>query len=110
MDLGLTGKIALVLGSTAGLGRASAEALAAEGASVVVVGRRRELVDELASSLPSAAGVVADLTEPDAPQRIGAAAREAFGRVDVLVLNGGGDPLGRVRLGEVGDDAGRGGE
>lgn len=45
MDLGLTGKIALVLGSTAGLGRASAEALAAEGASVVVVGRRRELVD-----------------------------------------------------------------
>ena len=94
MDLGLTGKIALVLGSTAGLGRASAEALAAEGASVVVVGRRRELVDELASSLPSAAGVVADLTEPDAPQRIAAAAREAFGRVDVLVLNGGGPPPG----------------
>ena len=94
MELGLTGKSALVLGSTAGLGRASAEALAAEGASVVVVGRRRELVDELASSLPAAAGVVADLTEPDAPQRIAAAAREAFGRVDVLVLNGGGPPPG----------------
>jgi 3-oxoacyl-[acyl-carrier protein] reductase len=94
MDLGLNGKVALVLGSTAGLGRASAEALAAEGAHVVVVGRRRELVDELAAALPSAAGVVADLTEPGAPQRIAAAAREAFGRVDVLVLNGGGPPPG----------------
>jgi 3-oxoacyl-[acyl-carrier protein] reductase len=94
MDLGLNSKVALVLGSTGGLGRASAEALAAEGASVVVVGRRKELVDELAASLPSAAGVVADLTEPGAPQRIAEAAREAFGRVDVLVLNGGGPPPG----------------
>jgi 3-oxoacyl-[acyl-carrier protein] reductase len=94
MDLGLNGKVALVLGSTAGLGRASAEALAAEGAHVVVVGRRQELVDDLAASLPSAAGLVADLTEPGAPQRIAAAAREAFGRVDVLVLNGGGPPPG----------------
>ncbi len=58
MDLGLTGKVALVLGSTAGLGRASAEALAAEGAHVVVVGRRRELVDELCESLPASTGVV----------------------------------------------------
>ena len=48
MDLGLTGKVAVVLGSTSGLGRASAEALAAEGAHVVVVGRRKELVDEVA--------------------------------------------------------------
>ena len=44
--------------------------------------------------MPSAAGVVADLTEPGAPQRIADAAREAFGRVDVLVLNGGGPPPG----------------
>ena len=44
MDLGLTGRVAVVLGSTAGLGRASAEALAAEGAHIVVVGRRAEQV------------------------------------------------------------------
>ena len=48
----------------------------------------------LAAALPSAAGVVADLTEAGAPQRIADAAREAFGRVDVLVLNGGGPPPG----------------
>jgi 3-oxoacyl-[acyl-carrier protein] reductase len=94
MDLGLNGKVALVLGSTAGLGRASAEALAAEGAHVVVVGRRRELVDELAGSLPSATGVVADLSDADAPATIAAAAREVRGSVDVLVLNGGGPPPG----------------
>jgi 3-oxoacyl-[acyl-carrier protein] reductase len=94
MDLGLTGKVTVVLGSTSGLGRASAEALAAEGAHVVVVGRRKELVDEVAAALPSAIGVVADLAEPDAPARIAEAAREAFGRVDVLVLNGGGPAPG----------------
>jgi 3-oxoacyl-[acyl-carrier protein] reductase len=90
MDLGIAGRTALVLGATSGLGRATSEALAAEGAHVVVVGRRQELVDELAATLPSAAGVVADLTEPGAPERIVAEAEEAFGGIDVLVLNGGG--------------------
>jgi 3-oxoacyl-[acyl-carrier protein] reductase len=94
MDLGLTGKVALVLGSTAGLGRASAEALAAEGAHVVVAGRRAELVEELAGALPSAAGVVVDLTDPDASTTLVARAVEAFGPVDVVVLNGGGPPPG----------------
>jgi len=90
MDLGIAGRTALVLGATSGLGRATSEALAAEGAHVVVVGRRQQLVEELAASLPSAAGVVADLTEPGAPERIVAEAEEAFGGIDVLVLNGGG--------------------
>ena len=94
MDLGLTGKVALVLGSTAGLGRASAEALASEGAHVVVVGRRAELVDALVESLPSAAGVVADVTDPDAPALLVNRAREQFGEVDIVVLNGGGPPPG----------------
>jgi 3-oxoacyl-[acyl-carrier protein] reductase len=94
MDLGLTGKVAVVLGSTSGLGRASAESLAAEGAHVVVVGRRAELVDSVSAALPSAVGVTADLLEPGAPARIAAAARGAFGRVDVLVLNGGGPKPG----------------
>lgn len=94
MDLGLSGRVAVVLGSTSGLGRACAESLAAEGAHVVVVGRRAELVESVAAGLPSAVGVTADLLEPDAPARIAAAAREAFGRVDVLVLNGGGPKPG----------------
>jgi 3-oxoacyl-[acyl-carrier protein] reductase len=94
MELGLTGKVAVVLGSTSGLGRASAEALSSEGARVVVVGRRQELVDQAAGSLPSAIGVVADIGEPGAPGRIAAAAHEAFGRIDVLVLNGGGPTPG----------------
>jgi 3-oxoacyl-[acyl-carrier protein] reductase len=94
MDLGLTGKVAVVLGSTSGLGRACAVSLAAEGAHVVVVGRRSELVDALAAELPSALGITADLLEKDAPARIAAAARDAFGRVDVLVLNGGGPEPG----------------
>lgn len=105
MDLGLSGRVAVVLGSTSGLGRATAEALAAEGANVVVVGRRAELVDELAASLPSATGVVADLQEPHAPARIAAAARDAYGRVDVLVLNGGGPKPGRAE--ELGADDAR---
>lgn len=94
MDLGLTGKVALVLGSTAGLGRASAEALAAEGAHVVVVGRRAELVDALVASLPSATGVVADVTDPDSPALLVNRAREELGEVDIVVLNGGGPPPG----------------
>lgn len=94
MDLGLTDKVALVLGSTAGLGRATAEALAAEGAHVVVVGRRPELVEAVAESLPSAVGVVADLTHPETPATLAARAEEAFGPVDVLVLNGGGPSPG----------------
>ncbi|MGA9747714.1 MAG: SDR family oxidoreductase [Nocardioides sp.] len=94
MDLGLTGKVALVLGSTSGLGRASAEALAAEGAHVVVVGRRQELVDELTGALSAATGVVADLTAPDAVDTVVSAARAVTGAVDVLVLNGGGPPPG----------------
>lgn len=94
MDLGLTGKVALVLGSTGGLGRASAEALAAEGAHVVIAGRRAELVAEIARSLPSATGVVVDLADPEATVILVNRAREQFGEVDIVVLNGGGPPPG----------------
>jgi 3-oxoacyl-[acyl-carrier protein] reductase len=96
MDLGLEGRVAVVLGSTSGLGRATAQALADEGAHVVIVGRRAAVTEEVASGLPSSVGVVADITEPDAPERIARAAREAFGRIDVLVLNGGGPPPGEA--------------
>jgi len=104
MNLGLTDRVALVLGSTSGLGWASAEALAAEGARVVVVGRRADLVEERAASLPEATGVVADLTDPGAATAVVSAAREAYGQVDVVVLNGGG-PAPSTALDFSSDDA-----
>lgn len=90
MDTGLRGRTALVPGSSAGIGLAVARALAAEGANVVLAGRRGDLVRAEAARLPSAVGVEIDLTVADAPAALVAAAREAFGEVDVAVLNGGG--------------------
>jgi 3-oxoacyl-[acyl-carrier protein] reductase len=94
MDLGINGRTAVVLGATSGIGAAIADGLAAEGANVVLVGRDETRVADRAASLPSAVGVAADLTDPDAPARIAGAARDAFGAVDILVLNGGGPPPG----------------
>ena len=94
MDLGLSGKVALVTGSTSGLGLASAKALSAEGASVVISGRRREIAEREAAALPSAIGIEADLTHPDTPQRLVDATIEAFGGIDVLVGSTGGPTPG----------------
>lgn len=94
MDLGLTGRCAVVCASTGGLGEAIARALAAEGASVVVSGRRGDRAKEIAAELPSAVGVEVDLTSPDGPAELVAAAGAAFGEVDVLVLNGPGPKPG----------------
>lgn len=89
MDFGLRGRGALICASTAGLGRATAEALAAEGARVVISGRRADLAGEIAAALPGAVAVPADLTEPGAAPRLAAAAREQLGaEIDILVLNG----------------------
>jgi 3-oxoacyl-[acyl-carrier protein] reductase len=94
MDLGINGRTAVVIGATSGLGSAIAEGLAVEGANVVVVGRDAGRAKQRAASLASAVGVGADVTHPDAASRIAAAAREAFGPVDILVLNGGGPKPG----------------
>jgi 3-oxoacyl-[acyl-carrier protein] reductase len=94
MDTGLTGRTALVPGSTSGLGLATARLLAAEGAHVVLAGRRGDVAEAEAAALPSAIGVEVDLTDPGAPARLVEAATSAFGGVDVLVLNSGGPPPG----------------
>lgn len=96
MDLGLTGRTAIVCASTSGLGEATARALAAEGARVVVSGRRGERAAEIAAELPEAVGVGVDLTTPDGPETLVAAATEAFGPADVIVLNSGGPPPSRA--------------
>lgn len=93
MDLGIRDRVALVTGASSGLGRAAAAALAAEGARVVVVARRGELLDDFVKSCGNGArALVADIGEPDVPQRAVDLALREFGRLDILVANGGGPP------------------
>jgi 3-oxoacyl-[acyl-carrier protein] reductase len=92
MDTGLHGKTVLVPGSTSGLGLACARAFAGEGANVVLAGRRGDLAEKEAAALPSAVGIAVDITDDDAPRQLFDTAVEAFGAVDVLVLNSGGPP------------------
>ena len=87
MDLGLDGRVCLVTGSTSGIGLATARLLAAEGARVAVCGRDSERVDEARRDARAAFGVVADLSEPGAPDELVAQTEAALGRVDVLVNN-----------------------
>jgi 3-oxoacyl-[acyl-carrier protein] reductase len=94
VDLGLTGRCAVVCASTGGLGEAIARALGAEGANVVVSGRRGDRAKEIAAELPSAVGVEVDLTSESGAADLVAAARDSFGKVDVLVLNGPGPKPG----------------
>ena len=99
MDLGLEGRRAIVFGSTAGLGRATAEALAAEGALVAVSGRRAELAAEIAASLPGAVAVVGDLTVVGEPARVVDEAAARLGGLDICVVNtGGGTPGGMTEV------------
>lgn len=94
MDLGLAGKVALVTGATSGLGLASAKALGAEGASVVLCGRRAELAEREASALPDALGIAADITDRDVPARLVEATLERYGRLDIFVGSVGGPAPG----------------
>jgi len=95
MDLQLKGRTALVTGASMGIGRAIAKGLAAEGVKVVVVARRKELLDTLAEEIaradgPRAAIIVADVMAADAAERVGGEALAALGRVDILVNSAGG--------------------
>ncbi len=93
MDLQLAGKVALVTGASAGLGRAIATALAAEGCRLALLARRRALLDEVAASLPASATplvVVEDITAPGAAERTRDAVLGHFGHCDILVNNAGG--------------------
>lgn len=102
MDLRLTDLVFIVTGGARGLGRASADALVAEGARVVLSGRSSETLDEAVSALNRSAGrdaavsVVADNADREAPARLLAAARETWGRVDGALISVGGPPKGPV--------------
>ncbi|TWD26878.1 3-oxoacyl-[acyl-carrier protein] reductase [Streptomyces sp. T12] len=97
MDLGLKDRVYVVTGATRGLGHASARALLAEGAKVVVTGRKEDAVAEAASALgPDATGVAVDNADPGAAERLIATARERFGRFDGVLVSVGGPPPGFV--------------
>ncbi len=96
MDLGLRGRTAVVGGATSGLGRASAEALAAEGCNLVIWSRRTDALAASARELASNHGVTvdhvaADAADPEAAAIIAEAAT-GFAPIDIVVLNAGGPP------------------
>jgi 3-oxoacyl-[acyl-carrier protein] reductase len=99
VNLGLEGKAALVAASSKGLGRAVAEHLAAERATLALCARDRTTLEETRRAIEERHGVrvvavAADLTEQSGVTRVVDAALDAFGRVDVLVTNTGGPPPG----------------
>lgn len=99
MDLGIRGKVALVAASSRGLGRASAEALAAEGADLVLCARGETALRETAEHIRRVSGVrvvdvIADVATASGIDRVLSAAMSELGRVDILVTNGGGPPAG----------------
>jgi NAD(P)-dependent dehydrogenase (short-subunit alcohol dehydrogenase family) len=86
----LDGKVAIVTGSTRGLGRGFAEALAAEGAQVVVNGTNEALVSEVVEGIGDAAvGVAGSVAEWDVAERLTQTALDKFGRLDILINNAG---------------------
>lgn len=89
MELGLAGCTAIVCGASSGMGLATAEALAAEGANVAMLARRRELLEREAERI-GALAVQGDITIPQHLERLVRVTVDAFGGIDVLVLNGGG--------------------
>lgn len=87
MHLGLTGKVALVTGSSRGIGRRIAEVLSEEGCQVILNGRSVDSLRNAASALPSASFVVGDVTQPVEARRIVNEAHEKNGRLDIVICN-----------------------
>jgi len=95
MDMELDGKTAVVTGASSGIGRGIAKALAREGVQLAIVARRENLLLEVASEIREDGGhdpiiIVQDVLQPDAAQKIAAAANAGLGRADILVNNAGG--------------------
>jgi len=101
MDLALRDKVAIVGGASQGIGFAIARLLAAEGAHVAMVARRRERLDGAVAQVAAQGGgrafaIAADIRKAEDCERIVATAAREFGRLDVLVSNDGAPPLGRL--------------
>ena len=89
----LTGKVAWVTGAGSGIGEAGALALAEEGASVMLTGRRKEPLEAVAARIAKSGGTarvhVGDMTRPEDASQIAEAIEKEFGRLDILVNNAG---------------------
>lgn len=100
MNLGLRGKVALILASSGGLGLGIARTLSAEGARVFLTGRSREKLKAAADAIRAdggdAAWAAADLSDPATPTILASEVQAAFGSADILVNNTGGPPPGRM--------------
>ena len=100
MDLGISGKVALVTAGSRGLGRATALAQADEGVRIMLSGRdpdsRERTRREVADRGVEAEAQAGDITDPAEPERLVAATVERFGALDILVANAGGPPPGRA--------------
>ncbi|GAA4347191.1 SDR family oxidoreductase [Variovorax defluvii] len=97
MDLGIRGKVALVTASSAGMGRNIANALAAEGANVVLFARSADKLQAVAAEIEDQHGVRAlpvsgDMLSSEDVERLRASVQQAFGGLDILVLNTGRAP------------------
>jgi 3-oxoacyl-[acyl-carrier protein] reductase len=102
MDLGLRGKRALLLAATRGLGRAAANALAAEGASVAISSSNQQRCDETAAAITQAhgvkaVGIAADMFRPTEMDRLFERSAAALGGIDILFVNHGGPKLGAAK-------------
>ena len=94
MELGLDGKVAIVTGGSEGIGKAAAQRMAGEGANVIIVARRQDVLDAAADEIRTATeGEVlplsADVSDRDTAARVVNTAVERYGRVDILVNNAG---------------------
>src|SRR3954462_652924 len=99
MDLGLRGRVALVAAASRGLGRAIADALAVEGAWLVVNARGADELEIGKRSIESRTGtnvhaIAADVSKKEELDRLTREALAKWGRIDILVTNAGGPPAG----------------
>jgi 3-oxoacyl-[acyl-carrier protein] reductase len=94
MDLGIAGRTAIVGGASAGIGRAIAEALVAEGVVVVLSSRDPERTAAAAAEVGAAAGIAWDTGDVAGADRLVDAAEAAVGPIDIVVVNTGGPPAG----------------
>jgi 3-oxoacyl-[acyl-carrier protein] reductase len=100
MDLGLTGRVALVGGSSRGLGLAVAVELAREGCALVICARDGAALETARASIIEQTGaevlaLPANLSDPEGVDVVASAAYDAYGHVDILINNTGGPPPGR---------------